>query len=290
MKKIIALLPILAVVLVGCSNVSTGPDQVALHYKGGPLSETEFSKCIARSARSWDGPADTHRTYPAGQRTFDFTGADGSERGAISVTDKEGVTLQVPGVATFTLNTECEALQRFHENIGIKYSAWTTEGWLEYLNAYLGNPLEKAMDQASQAYSWRDLLNNPAIRDEWESSVGRLARQFAFDQAGDDYLCAPTFAGDGECGDFALTIQKPILPEQIAEALAETAAEVERKTQASNAQQRVNIEAESLGTLTDALGGDANAAVLYKAIQDGLIDVMPVPVGSTFLVNPPASE
>jgi hypothetical protein len=35
-----------AMVLTGCSSVSTPPDQVALHYKAGPIESTKFSDCV----------------------------------------------------------------------------------------------------------------------------------------------------------------------------------------------------------------------------------------------------
>lgn len=294
MKKVILLILAMALVALtgACSSISTAPDQVGLHYDGGPFTSVKYKNCVSPSTKEYDNIADKHFKYPAGQRTFDFTGAK-DENGRLEaesepyvVVDSEGVELTVPGILTFTLNTECDTLRTFHERIGIKYGAWEGEGWDNALVAYLGNPLKKAMDQASQAYTWREMLQSQDVRDAWETEVGRLTRQFALDQAGYDFFCSPNFTGEGACGDFALTIQKPGIPQNIADALAETAAEVERNQQAIAAQDRINTEAASLQALVDVLGPEG--AVLYQAIQNGQISVIPVPTGTGVNITPPA--
>lgn len=291
MKKffVIPLLALLA--LAGCAYGETRPNEVAVVAADGPLSaETIQEDCIGPSTRQGIDVNGKTYNYWNDQRSWDFTGGDQSEAGPVSVTDKDGVTLQVPGTLTFTLNTNCDVLKDFHTRIGIKYKSWENDGWAQTLRLYVGQPLEKAMDQASQKYTWRQLLQDTTIRDAWEDEVGALARRFAADQAGGekDYFCSPSYTGDGECGDFLLQLQKPILPEQVANALAETAAEVERQAQARAAQDRVNVEAVTLQALTDVLGPEM--AVIYMAMQDGEIQVMPVPFGSAFNIAPPTAE
>lgn len=283
MKKIIGLLAATLLAIAGCSTYTTGPDEVAIHQDGGPIAGKSIKGCQDPGVKEYDNFADAHFSYPSRQVTWDFTNAEKGEADPVSVTDSEGVTLHVPGITTFSLNIECENLKEFHRRIGLKYEAYTKEGWNDMLRAYMGNPLEKALDQASQRYTWRELLQDEKVRDEWEAEVGKLARGYAQDQAGADYFCSPTYTGDGECGDFALTLQKPILPESISDALAQTAAEIELKNQAENAQERIDVEAESLKALVDVLGPEA--AVLYQAIKEGQVNVVPVPAGSDILVD-----
>lgn len=283
MKRLTPLIALLLVALTGCS-MSTEPDQVGLEYNAGAFTSTSFDSCVGSGTRAWHGPGDQAYAYPSGQRTYDFTGKGEAESRPISVTDKDGVTLAVPGILTFSLNDQCDMLRTFHEEIGLKYGASKADGWGRLLQAYLGNPLDKAMDQASQKYTWRQMLQDQSIRDAWDDEVGRLARQFAKDQAGQDFFCAPSYAGKGACGDFALTLQKPNLPEAIAAALAETAAEIELRNKAENAAARIDVEAESLKALVDVLG--PNGAVLYQAIKDGKVSVVPVPAGANINVNP----
>lgn len=291
MKKIalLALAGLLAV--TGCAATTTQPDEVGLHHDGGPLTGTDFKGCIEPGSKKWANFADHLYKYPRGQRTWDFTGGSG-EAEPIPVTDANGVTLNVPGIVTWTLNIgtytedgdyDCAALREFHERIGLKYEAWTDSGWDQLLEAYLGNPISKAMDQASQKYPWRDLLLDEEVRRDWELEVGRLARSYVLTQAGGDFFCAPTFTGENDCGDFALTLQKPLLPESITTALNETEAEKEKENQARSIQKRINVEAETLQALVDVLGPEA--AVLYQAIQNGQVSVIPLPAGANVNLN-----
>jgi hypothetical protein len=38
------------------TTVSTGPDQVALHYSDGAFTPRRFQDCVSSSSRTWDGP------------------------------------------------------------------------------------------------------------------------------------------------------------------------------------------------------------------------------------------
>lgn len=290
MKRILALVGAFMLLFVAaCGAVGeTGPNETSIHAEDGEFTAEQIKDCLPPSTRERKGMGDKFYSYFNDQRTWDFTGGDKSESGPISVTDKDGVTLQVPGTLTFVLNTNCDVLKDFHTRIGIKHAAWTDEGWVDALRLYIAQPLEKAMDQASQDYTWRELLQDQGVRDAWETRVGQLARQFSASQAGGekDYFCAPSYTGEGECGDFSLELQKPILPESVANALAETAAEVERNQQAVAAQDRINTEAASLQALVDVLG--PQGAILYQAIQNGQISVIPVPTGTGVNITPPA--
>ena len=70
---------LLLLTVTGCSTVSTESDQVALHYDAGAFSSTTYQECVTQNNRAWDGPGEKYYIYPAGQRTFDFTGREGSE-------------------------------------------------------------------------------------------------------------------------------------------------------------------------------------------------------------------
>jgi hypothetical protein len=203
--------------LTGCSSVTTEADATGLHYNGHVLIPTDpsFEDCVKTSTQRFDGPGDQHYLYPAGQRTFRFDSAPGAQSGPISVVSRDNVQLAVAGVATFNLETDdCTDLRKFHENIGIKYKAYmdggeTSDGWLEMLNTYIKQPLDRAMDAAAQEFTWKDLYNNPAVKTAWEKRVGQLAPEFVRQTATEDYF-----------KNFSLTIQKPQPPDNIVQALA----------------------------------------------------------------------
>lgn len=254
MKKPLILLPLLlvgAVVLSGCSSVSTGPDQVALHYEGGSFSSTKFKECVDPSHRQYDGPGDTHPAYPASQRNLVFdrnynpdAGTDaGFDAGAITFVTKDGIEMSVDGTLNFLLNTSCKpvkvgskeynggALQIFHELIGKRYDAAmdgdkTTKGWSNALRVYVYKPLDTAVDRAAQGYTYQELYLDPAKKAAWEQDVldslpGLVDRQT-----------------DGDVSffkNFAVTLQKPVPPQSIRAALEEQQAQV-AKANAKKAQ------------------------------------------------------
>jgi hypothetical protein len=202
---------------------------------------------------------------------------------------KDNVEMTVSGVATFTLNTDCKTLQRFHERIGLKFHAYyedgESEGWRRMLNIYMRVPLDRALDAASQEFEWRGLFNDPKVKQDWEARVGVLARQFIQETAGADYFCHQNYAGSGECADISLTIQKPEPPEALVSALAsEQAAKAENIAQAQR-NAKVRTEIESIKDLVKVLG--PQGAVLWQAIQKGQVSVVPVPQGSNLNITPP---
>lgn len=278
-----------ALVVSGCSGMSTRPDEIGLVYNAGPISSTEFDICVPPSNREWDGPSDEHFAYPFGQRTFDFSGAEGADSAAITVVSADNVTMTVKGVATFALNSQCEVLREFHERIGLKFSAWmedgqTTSGWSQMLNIYLKQPLDKAMDAVSKEHEYKELYSDPAVKEQWEEKVGDLVTRFVADQAGGSFFCQPSYAGTGECGDLALTIQAPTPPENIQEALtAEQQAVAE-----NNAQKERNETArtryDSFADCKEILSEEN--CVLLHGIDSGKVTVIPVPSGAGINVTP----
>ncbi|WP_203985554.1 SPFH domain-containing protein [Sphaerisporangium rufum] len=291
------LLTVIAIVVLGfvasgCSKVSTAPDEVRLHYAGGAFEAIKFEKCInPSSGATYLGPGDSSYSYPFGQRTFDFSGSDDAESGPISIVSKDNVQLKVAGSATFTLNTSCETLRRFHERIGLKYVAYfdgseSSSGWRRMLNFYFKQPLDRAMDAASQEFEWKKLFNDPNAKQQWEQRVGVLARQFIKETAGADYFCQPNYGGSGECGDVVLTIQKPEPPQSLIDALAAEQAAKQQNLAQAQINTKVKTELESIRDLVKVLG--PQGAILWKAVQDGRIDVVPVPADGSVNITPRA--
>ncbi|MFV2107061.1 hypothetical protein [Micromonospora sp. LOL_015] len=132
------------------------------------------------------GPGEKYYVYPAGQRTFDFTGSEGSESPPFIVVSKDNQELTVSGGLTFHLDTSCEdeggMLREFHEEIGLKFQPMVdgdgqiTDRWLEMLRFYIGHPLQRAMTTEAQKYDWLALYNDPATRAAFETAITRFRR------------------------------------------------------------------------------------------------------------------
>lgn len=260
-------------IFVRPSTASTGPDQVALHYKGGAFTSKRFSDCIQPSTRVFDGPGDGHFAYPASQTNFVFDSGEG-DGGPITFVTKDGIEMTVEGVANFLLNTDCGsvdingttyeggALQRFHELIGNRYAAYMTEdgfrsdGWRQMLSVYIARPLDTAIDRAGQAYTYTELYTDPAKKALWEQSVLTQLPELVNRQT------------DGEIEffkNFAITLQKPEPPQSIKDELvkqqaavaAAKAAQAEAEAREAAALAQVEVEkaeAKKIQARIDVLG------------------------------------
>lgn len=249
LPKVVGVLVALAVVaalvlaFVRPTTVSTGPDQVALHYSGGAFTPTRFKNCVDTSTRAWDGPGDKHFTYPSSQTNFVF--GEGSDDAAtpIDFVTKDGIEMTVEGVANFLLNTECDALRNFHDLIGNRYNAYMEGGQRSYgwtnqvLPIYIGRPLDTAIDRAGQKYTYTELYTDPAKKASWENDVLAALPELVNRQTDGDVAFFE---------NFAVTLQKPEPPQAIKEALIAQQEQVAkaRAKEAEAAAQQLAAEAQ----------------------------------------------
>jgi hypothetical protein len=276
MKRPLAALLLGAVVLAGtgCSMTNVEPDEAGLVYDAGPFSSTTFQECLPPSTRDISGPSDEGYTYPNGQRTYDFGGQAGSEGKPITSTTKDGQTMTMRGGLTFYFNADdCDKLKAFHQNIGRKYKAYEDDGWARMLSFYIGNPVERAMDEATLKYDWRQLYRDSAKKALWEADMARLAGQYIKTVAQGDYFERIQFI-----------IRQPEPPAELVAAMTATQTATERQKAQEAENTRTLTELESLEKLAKVLG--PLGAILYKAIQDGKVTVVPVPAGGNLHSTP----
>lgn len=258
----VVVVALISLIFVRPSTVSTGPDQVALHYTGGAFSSTRFSDCVESSTRVWDGPGDKHFAYPSSQTNFVF--GDGGDGQAITFVTKDGIEMAVSGVANFMLNTECEALHKFHDLIGNRYEAYMSgsarsAGWTnKVLPIYIGKPLDTAIDRAGQNFTYTELYTDPLKKAAWEADVLAMLPDLVNRQTDGDVAFFD---------NFAVTLQKPEPPQSIKDALVEQQAavarakaqEAEADAQVMTAQAEVKVqkqEARKIAAIVRVLGRD----------------------------------
>jgi hypothetical protein len=277
----IAAAALLAVAVTGCS-ITTDTNEVGLDYDYDSWSgEKTLEGCVTPGTRAWQDINDPGTVYPADQRSFEFQAdpknpsapAPGAESAAITVVSKDNLEMSVAGVATFYLNQDCKALQQFHEKVGQKFAADTDEGWTRLLGVYIKQPLDRAMDAAAKKYDWKQLFADPAVKQAWETEVATLAQQFIKEQAGADFFA-----------QFRFTLQQPQPPQNVRNALAAAQEAVEQNAAQKNKNEQIKTEIQSIKELVDVLG--PNGYVLYQAIKDGKVTIVPVPAGSAVNVTP----
>ncbi len=288
MRKIILVAVMAMLALTGCSSMSTNPDEAGLVYNAGPISDTQFDVCVPPGNKEWDGPSDQHIAYPAGQRTYRFNADKGADRGVITVATKDPVELGASGVVAFELNIDCTKsdkypggiMQEFHERIGNKYQpavedSKTTPEWRDFLNDYLGEALQRALTDATQAIAWSPLYTDSAQKAAWEKQVLTLLPTYVKQAMGGDYLKIKS-----------VTIQKPDLPDDLANAIRGTQVAIQENKAQGEKNAKITTELASIKALVAVLGPDGYNT--YQAIKDGKISVLPIPQGSGVVVQPPA--
>lgn len=279
MKKffLIVLAFVFLIGATGCS-ASTNPDQVGLQYGAGPIEATEFTACTKQSEREGLGIFDEFYAYPAGTRTYTFD--DPGDRGPIEIADKEGQPLTVSGVLTFSLNTDCEVLQQFHERIGLKYGAsenGVTE-WGELLADYLGQPMRSAMRDAAATYTWRELYSDATKRTAWENEVKDLLPEYVNDLAEGDFF-----------RNFTLLAQVPQPGRNLLAQITEQNTQEERLNTIEAQRLAQEAEIDQMRQLVDLLGPEGY--ILYRNQLNceeeeahGCLPFLPIPEGSDIVV------
>ncbi|WP_160051232.1 SPFH domain-containing protein [Nocardiopsis sp. FR26] len=277
----------LALGLTACTT-SVEPDELGIEYDAGLFSSTTFDGCVNSGTRVYYGPGDDVVKYPGGQRTFAFNNSEDNpgEMGAETVVTQDGMEMTVSGVATFQLNPDCGTLQQFHEAIGRKYDAHKTEGWERMLKAYVGEPLRRALDDASTEFEWRDLYTSDEAKAEWETRVGELLKVYVAEMGGGDFFIGATYTGgeDEDPGSPTLTLQRPVPPGNVREAMTEAHRIAQEIENTESAAELAEKEAEAIAPLVDLLGADAY--VLWEAIKAGDVDVVAISPGAGVGVTP----
>lgn len=292
MKKILAIVALVVggLLLTGCASVNTQPDTVALRYSGG-LSSAEFMNCVDHSTKTYSNPGDNYYYYPYGQRTFTFD--NGGEERALQIITKDNVTMALAGTVTFKLNTDCDTLRKFHENIGLKYNAYFTDedgvngtdkGWVSMLQRYVGDQIQRAANDAAKGFTSQQLYSDAASKRAFEKAVIEDIPANVKQFSGGDYFT-----------DWSVLLKNATPPQGIVDAYnAQQAAVAQAAAAKQAADQQVAVEnAKALSTtaeiksiqqLVNVLG--IEGYIQYKALQDGKITVLPIPQGSNIIVNP----
>lgn len=263
--------------LTGCSITIPEPDQKGIVYDAGLFSDTTFQNCVNPGVRDVSGWGDQGFVYPAGQRTFEFA-ADpndvegsrtkpGAESGPLSMWTKDPLEMRVSGVVTFSLTSDCKTLRSFHEQIGLKYEAYTDEGWNRLLSVYVAQPLDRALDAASKEFAWRDLTYaNPQSKQDWEAKVAEYMTQFLREQGGTAFF-----------EKFSVTLQQPQPPAEVRKAMAAVQQAQEENTAQKAKNEKARTELEAIKALKDVLG--PQGAVMWQAIKDGRIQMIVTDTG-----------
>ena len=194
-------------VLSSCATASAPADLMGVHYAGGAMSAKKFIDCLEPSNRSGFDPGDGYYFYPTRQISYEASQEKNSERGRFTVVSDDNAELYVPIRVTMQLDTKCETLRKFHEEIGARYNAYIEDwndssdypqGWIDLLNDVVGKPLDATVDRVAQKYEWREVWNNEEVRVEMEDEIEKSIEGMVNAQSGGDFFT-----------DFTVLVNKP---------------------------------------------------------------------------------
>lgn len=236
-----------AMLMTGCSIPTTASDEIAVHKANGPLEGKQSKGCVSPDQREINSAFDNYFYYPLNQRVFDFTGKKLADAEPITVVSSDNQILIVPGSVNFALNTDCNVLTAFHDNIGRRYQAYmvegdkgyeTGDGWARMMNLYIGRAADATLDRVAKQYTWRELYSDPKIKDEMNQTVNETIARLVNQQTD----------GDQEFfTEFSALIQQPIPDQELVAALK------------SEETARANASATQAKAVADAAAAEAAA-------------------------------
>lgn len=189
MKRLL-LISTLALGLAACGFTSSQVNEIGLHYSGGVIEDKTFQQLIDPGATNKQtGFGDIVYYYPNDQRTYRFSRDGGDVAAAITAPTIEGTRVVLEGIITFRLCQPTEAdtegfsndwgedgyqacLTSFHENIGLKTSAYEGPGWTAMLTEFLRPAIEISVNRSTRSLTVDELLTTESL-DSLNSEIRR---------------------------------------------------------------------------------------------------------------------
>jgi regulator of protease activity HflC (stomatin/prohibitin superfamily) len=287
------LIPVLLVALALVPTVISGlkktpRDRVGISYGGGPFEGVHYQKIVQPGSNLFfNGFSDSLYLYPSDQVNYIVSqqqnvGAQPAPDSVVAPTrDRVQVTYQV--AVYFKLNTDL--LRDFHEQLGLRYRAYTTDGWNNLIRDTFRQQIENALQEETRKVDVADLVGDADLLVQLQDNVQTKLTQRLGEALGQQFFCAPTFRSGGECGDPTFVIKKVDIPTSVTQAFEDVrTSEIRIQTKENEVRQR-EAEARAIA----ALGLTGQEYDILKAIESGKITFWVLPNDSGVTITGPGS-
>lgn len=285
------LLALVGVLAMFSATARTDANEIGLVYGGGLFEGRQFQQVIEPgTGMTFVGWFDPMYTYPVTQRDYIVSQTEGDVVGVIQVPSKDGQKVDFEVATYFRLNTDL--LREFHEDLGLKFRAWTNEGWNEMLSRTLLKQIELSLTEEALKWTVEELWSSEKAFQSIQTRIGTSLNENITQMLGKPYFCGVSFVpGSQVCPDFTFVIKSRTPQPDILEALENN------RTSQINVQTRINEtaqaeeQAKAIQALTDALEGAGGQYPLLKAVESGKVTfwVIDGDQGLT-ITGPPASS
>jgi len=275
------------------SSVAKTPiAHIGLSYGGGPFegARWQFTKPPG-SGLFFNGILDKLYLYPSTQRNYIISKSSiEGERGQVDfIPAPSGDSVEVDFEVAVYFKLNLDKVVKFHEQIGVKYQAWTDEGWDRMLNDSFRQQIESAIQEEARQYPVEAIYSDPGVLLNIQTEVTRILQDRITKILGDEYFCGPTYIPGGECPRFSFVIKRVTLPANVVASFQAIKVSENQISVKQNEVLQAELQAKAIEALNEALrtAESADAYVLLKAIESGRITFWVVPTGTNLTLATP---
>lgn len=270
----------------------TPRDKIGLSYGGGVIEGAHFQKIVEPGHGTFfNGFLDRLYTYPVTLRNYIVSKnpneGDRKESDHIEAVTADNVRVQYETFTGFKLNTDL--IRQFHETLGLKFHAWTQNGWDQLLDQTMRQVQENSLQQLTREYDAKALRSNVGALESVQGAVSKQLNVRIISVLGGNFFCETSWLPGKPCGDMQFIIKRVTVPDEVANAYEKNAQSLIDVQTAANRVKQAEQQRQEIEKLNAALARSGGQYVLLKAIESGQIKFWVLPSDTNLTVPAPSS-